>query len=79
MVAIFYIFDADHNPVPVKDVIEWARWMEAGMHSGDDRRRVRYTTIAGGTSRAANISTVFLGVDHNHARFVIPPGIRSLC
>lgn len=56
----FYILDADHNPVPIKDVAEWARLtQDMGFH----HRRVAVTALDGGV----HVSTVFLGVDHNHA------------
>lgn len=51
----YYILDAAGNPAPCDDLIAWATWMEtADRHVGD-------TTV--GETR---ISTVFLGLDHNH-------------
>lgn len=44
-----------HNPVPIEDTLEWARWFERSI----DERRVSYTTIGD-----VRISTTFLGVDH---------------
>lgn len=61
----FYILNDNHEPVSVADVLEWARWMEGGAMHGIDRRRVAHTQLAEGD---ISISTVFLGVDHNHAR-----------
>lgn len=45
-----------HNPVPCEDLVEWA--MDLG---NDDIRRVAYTELPDGVQ----ISTVFLGLDHN--------------
>ncbi len=50
-----YILDADGNPVPCDDVLEWAKWFQ-----GADRC-VAKTEISDGV----NVSTVFLGLDHN--------------
>lgn len=58
----FYILNDAHEPVPVADVLEWARWLEGE----GDRRHVRNTSLAGNT---VWVSTIFLGVDHNHGRF----------
>lgn len=41
-----------HNPVPVDDLMEWARWMEGA------ERHVGNTEEAG-----VRVSTVFLGLD----------------
>jgi hypothetical protein len=43
-------------PVPCRDMIEWARWMEKG------ERVVAQTQVG-----PLWISTVFLGLDHNHS------------
>ena len=50
----WYILDANHQPVPVDDVMEWARFFE-----NDQARRVAKTHIHG-----LFVSTVFLGLDH---------------
>jgi len=43
-----------HEPTPVEDVLEWAKWFETG-----DRR------VAGTRIWWVEVSTVFLGLDHN--------------
>lgn len=48
-----YILDADHNAVPVADLLEWATWFE---HAD---RQVAQTERGG-----VLVSTVFLGLDH---------------
>lgn len=44
-----------HEPIPVDDVIEWAKWFEKGD------RRVAKTSIEPNVF----VSTVFLGLDHS--------------
>ncbi len=51
--SLYYILDKDHNPIPVKDVIEWAKWMETAD------RKVAQTDVG-----PLFVSTVFLGLDH---------------
>ena len=48
-----YILDG-HKPVPVKNLMLWARWFEVGD------RRVAVTDTDNG-----QVSTVFLGIDHS--------------
>lgn len=48
-----YILDG-HDPVPVDDVIEWARWFETA------KRRVAETEVG-----PILVSTVFIGLDHS--------------
>lgn len=49
-----YILDG-HTPVPVEDLLEWARWIETNeRHVADDY-----------PAEGLMVSTVFLGVDHN--------------
>ncbi len=43
------------KPVECSDIIQWGKWM-----SSDDNRRVAETKKGG-----VNVSTVFLGLDHN--------------
>ena len=43
-----------HDPVPVDDTLEWARWLETA-----DRR------VASDVIGRYHVSTVFLGTDHN--------------
>lgn len=56
----YYILDDDGQPVPVDDVMEWARWME--QHHDDRVVQQDYIETAKGT---ALLSTVFLGLDHS--------------
>lgn len=56
--ALQWLLDANHQPVPASDFIEWARWFE-----NMDNRRVALTVIDGPDFY---VSTVFLGLDHNH-------------
>lgn len=51
-----YILDADGNPVPCLDTLEWARWFEGAF------RRVAFTDLG---EVLGQVSTVFLGLDHN--------------
>ena len=44
-----------HHVVPVEDLFEWARWFETA------KCKVAYDTISPGVQ----VSTVFLGLDHN--------------
>lgn len=53
----YYILDTDGVPAPV-DVLTWARWFE-----NTSERIVACDEIAPGVK----ISTVFLGLDHNHS------------
>lgn len=53
---IFYILDAEHQPVHEPNIDVWWEWFE-----NIDNRRVDQTRIAGG---AISISTVFTGIDH---------------
>lgn len=56
-----YILDARGEPQPIDDALEWARWYETAdrhvAHDMDegDRHGLRI-----------RVSTVFLGIDHNH-------------
>jgi hypothetical protein len=51
-----YMLDG-HTPVRCEDVRAWGRWFEE-----TERRRVRWTELPSGEQ----ISTVFLGMDHQH-------------
>lgn len=53
-----YILDADGNPAVV-DLLTWADWYE----NADEARRVARTQIGD-----ADVSTVFLGLDHSSGR-----------
>ncbi len=46
-----------HDPVPVNDVLEWAFWFE----NAKEECKVAFDTVGD-----ADISTVFLGLDHNY-------------
>lgn len=52
----YYIMNDQHEAIPVRDVIEWGKWFE----SAD--RHVAQDEIDG-----HRVSTVFLGLDHNHS------------
>lgn len=46
-----------HEPVPADDLLAWATWFEGSV----GERRVAETTVGD-----ARVSTVFLGLDHDH-------------
>lgn len=53
--------------VKVEDMAEWAEWVEDDVpfkRFEDGGRRVEETVLPDGTT----VSTVFLGIDHNHSR-----------
>lgn len=52
-----YILDG-HEPVPMYDIVEWAKWTEQSYRDGS--RIVMQTTLP----NKIRISTVFLGLDH---------------
>jgi hypothetical protein len=56
-----YVLDEKGEPVLEPDVLKWAEWM------GQSERHVALTKFAWG-----EVSTVFLGLDHNFARIVAP-------
>ena len=56
-----YIFNSRGEPEACDDVLEWGRWYEVAC------RRVALTNVGGHREGISYIvSTVFLGVDHNH-------------
>ena len=57
---LHWILDANHNPVPVDDVIQWGMWFEK-----HENRRVGDDTVERPDSDPVRVSTVFLGIDHN--------------
>lgn len=59
-----YILDG-HTPVPVTDTLEWGRWFET--------HRRECVVAQDRTDAGVEVSTVFLGLDHNHARFFGAP------
>jgi hypothetical protein len=54
--VMHYMLDG-HTPIPVADVLTWARWFETGD------RTVKQDRIDEGSG--VDVSTVFLGLDHN--------------
>jgi hypothetical protein len=52
---IFYILDANGNPVAERDIDAWALWVQNANR-----------TLARDVVGDVTISTVFLGYDHNH-------------
>jgi hypothetical protein len=57
-----YILDSNGNPVEENDLLTWGRWLENAPN-----REVGRDTTAGG----AQVSTVFLGLDHGFGRPVL--------
>jgi len=55
-----YVLDAEGNPVPERDILAWAKWLE------QSDRYVAFTKFAWGT-----VSTVFLGLDPLHLGYEI--------
>lgn len=55
MALVHYMLNPDHSIAATEDVIEWGRWFE-------DSNRIVVQEDVGG----AWVSTVFLGIDHNH-------------
>jgi hypothetical protein len=53
--SLYYILDENNNAIPVKDVLEYAKWYEQNKK----RTRVDESFID-----HYHISTVFLGLDH---------------
>lgn len=60
---LFYTL-VNHRPVPVKTqpLHTWTRWMKEAVRDG--KRRVAYDEIKVGRKKV-EVSTVFLGIDHN--------------
>lgn len=54
-----YVLDADHNVVAQPDVMKWGTWLNAAAETGASV--IKQEEIGG-----AYVSTVFLGLDHNH-------------
>lgn len=50
-----YILDENHIPIPTDDSIEWGMWLER------ENRIVKKTEVL----EICEVSTVFLGIDHN--------------
>jgi hypothetical protein len=59
-----YILDRNGEPVPCPSLIQWGQWLNTA------NRHVAKTDLPDGHW----VSTVFLGLDHNHARTVGIPG-----
>ncbi len=60
-----YILDEDKNPVACDDLDQWGKWFE-----GVGNRHVARTTVVSKGGVEYNVSTVFLGIDHD---FNLPP------
>lgn len=58
-----FILDDNGNPVPISDALQWAKWFNK-----TERRIVAKTEIDPGVE----VSTVFLGLDHNYAMMSDP-------
>jgi len=58
----YYILDESGEPQPVDDVLVWTAWFERASHDGS---RIVKQDYAEGSVREG-VSTVFLGIDHNH-------------
>lgn len=54
-----YVLNNEREPVEEPDVLKWGAWLE----EAGDNRVVGRTTVAPGV----DVSTVFLGLDHNFA------------
>jgi hypothetical protein len=64
-----YILDDDHNIIEV-DLLTWGRWLEKAK----DVRRVKQDFIEDSLLKIEyNVSTVFLGIDHNFSDDDGPP------
>jgi len=55
---MYYILDENNKPKKA-ELLEWANW-----NGQVDVRKVKFDSIENGTGKI-NISTVFLGLDHN--------------
>ena len=55
---MYYILNDQHIPIPVDDMLVWARWFEGHR----DERVVRQETVGNFW-----VSTVFLAIDHSFA------------
>ena len=65
-----YVLNDDGEPVEEPDVLAWGRWLERSYETRE--RWVARTELPG-----AVVSTVFLGIDHNHSR-MLHPGERPI-
>ena len=64
-----YILDENGDPHPEPDTLKWAAWYgHSHLSRGKDNRIVAQDHIDG-----VCISTVFLGLDHNHSSLKGPP------
>jgi hypothetical protein len=57
----WYVLNDAHEAVPVGSLEEWAAWAAAQDAAGRDYRRVALEELGD-----IRVSTVFLGMDHNH-------------
>lgn len=51
-----------HKPVRCLELVEWAVWMS----TSDNERTVALDTIERPGTDPVTVSTIFLGIDHNH-------------
>lgn len=56
MTNFYYVLNANGDPEPCEDRMEWARWFE----TSDNARIVQKDTLGD-----VEVSTVFLGLDHS--------------
>ncbi len=67
-----YILDGDGNPVLCPDLVVWGQWMENKKTTKD--WIVEKTTVGG-----VEVSTVFLGLDHNYVLGDPPLLFETMC
>lgn len=63
----YFILGADGEPEPVADVTTWGRWFEEASRDRAAGRRVARTDVDG-----VEVSTVFLGVNHDFGLAGVP-------
>ena len=54
-----YVLDEDNNPVRERDLVRWRRVF------GEQNNTIKYSTVLFITGGAANLSTIFLGLDYS--------------
>ena len=62
--AHFFVLDEDGNPLPLEreDILLWGRWME----NHPAQRIVSQDTVVNKNGEDVQVSTVFLGINHNY-------------
>lgn len=63
--AGLYILDDADEAVPCYNTLAWAGWMEGAREAG--RLRIAHDLDEGDAARQIEVSTIFMGVDHNFA------------